>query len=150
MQLYRLSDAEGRFKMFRGCLTVLVLAGFVLGIVFVGGCETDAQNTALLGTALGAGVGALAGGDTESALVGAAVGGGVGYIAGNESDKKKTQAEIDAVRAEQNIVTVWITNSNGSKVPVKLRKEGPGYIGPRGEHYSTLPTEEQLRTVYGF
>ena len=136
--------------MLKSYLTVLVLAGFALATVFVGGCETDAQNTALLGTAVGAGVGALAGGDTESALVGAAVGGGVGYIAGNESDKKKTQQEIAAVRAEQNVVTVWITNSNGSKVPVRLVKDGPGYIGPRGEHYTTLPTEEQLRPVYGF
>lgn len=128
----------------------MVLAVFSLGVVFLAGCETDAQNTALLGTAIGAGVGALAGGDTEGALVGAAVGGGVGYVAGNESDKAKTRAEIETVRAEQNIETIWITNSNGSKVPVRLRKEGPSYIGPRGEHYSSLPTEEQLRSVYGF
>ena len=136
--------------MLKDYLTILVLAGFVCGVVFVGGCETDAQNTALLGTAIGAGVGALAGGDTDGALVGAAVGGGVGYVAGNESDKKKAQAEIDAVRAEQNIETVWITLSNGSQYPVRLRRDGPGYIGPRGEHYSSLPTEEQLRPVYGF
>lgn len=120
------------------------------GIALTAGCENDAGNTALLGTAIGAGVGALAGGDIEGALIGGAIGGGAGYMIGNESDKKKTRREIDAVRAEQDVVTVWITNSNGSQQAVRLRKDGPGYIGPRGERYPTLPTEEQLKPVYGF
>ncbi len=120
------------------------------GIALTAGCESDAGNTALIGTAIGAGVGALAGGSTEATLIGGAIGGGAGYMIGNESDKKKTRSEIAAVRAEQDVVTVWITNSNGSQVAVKLRKDGPGYIGPRGERYPTLPTEEQLKPVYGF
>ena len=125
----------------------------VLGLILmaVTGCETDAQNTALLGSAIGAGVGALAGGDTEGTLIGAAVGGGTGYIIGNESDKKKTRQEIESVRAEQNTVTMWITNSNGSKTPVELTRTTAGtYIGPRGETYNTLPTEDQLKGAYGF
>ena len=120
------------------------------GIALTAGCENDAGNTALLGTAIGAGVGALAGGDTEGALIGGAIGGGAGYMIGNESDKKQTQSEINAVRAEQNVVTVWITNSNGSQNAVRLRRDGPGYIGPRGERYPSLPTEAQLKPVYGF
>lgn len=120
------------------------------GIALTAGCESDAGNTALLGTAIGAGVGALAGGDTEGALIGGAIGGAVGYGVGNESDKKKTRQEIAAVRAEQDVVTIWITNSNGSQKAVRLRRDGPGYIGPRGERYPTLPTEAQLKPVYGF
>lgn len=120
------------------------------GIALTAGCDSDAGNTALLGTAVGAGVGALAGGNTEGALIGGAIGGGAGYMIGNESDKKKTQSEIASVRAEQDVVTIWITNSNGSQVAVKLRKDGPGYIGPRGERYPSLPTAEQLKPVYGF
>ena len=120
------------------------------GITFTAGCENDAGNTALVGAAVGTGIGALAGGGTEGALLGAAVGTGAGYMIGNESDKKKTRSEINAVRAEQTIETVWITNSNGSQIPVKLRRDGPGYIGPRGERYPTLPTEAQLKPVYGF
>ena len=120
------------------------------GIALTAGCENDAGNTALLGTAIGAGVGALAGGDTEGALIGGAIGGGAGYMIGNESDKKQTQSEINAVRAEQNVVTVWITNSNGSQNAVRLRRDGPGYIGPRGERYPTKPTEAQLKQMYGF
>ena len=139
--------------MLKRFVTLVVLAAVAVCVMFSAGCETEAQNSALLGTAIGAGVGALAGGDTEGALIGGAIGGGVGYVAGNESEKKKTeqktQQQIADIQAQQNIVTVWITNSNGSQTPVKLTKDGPGYIGPRGERYPSMPTEEQLKQVYG-
>ena len=102
------------------------------------------------GTLAGAGVGALAGGDTESALIGAAAGAGVGYMLINEQDKNRAKAEMDGLRQEMNIVTVNITNSNGSVSQVKLQKQGVGYIGPRGEYYDHLPTAEELQSVYGF
>lgn len=51
---------------------------------------------------------------------------------------------------EDSVITVWITNSNGSKTSVKLTREGPWYVGPRGEYYTEMPTNEQLRVVYGF
>jgi len=139
--------------MLKRFVTVVVLAAVSVCVMFWGGCETESQNSALLGTAIGAGIGALAGGDTEGALIGGAIGGGVGYMAGNESEKKKTQQktqqQIANIQAQQNVVTVWITNSNGSQTPVKLTKDGPGYIGPRGERYASMPTEEQLKQVYG-
>lgn len=131
-------------------VTIIALTIAALTFPCITGCETEAQNSALLGTAIGAGIGALAGGDTEGALIGGAIGGGVGYMAGSESEKKKTQQEIEGIRAEQNTITVWITNSNGSKVPVKLRKDGPSYIGPKGEYYDTMPTEDELKQLYGF
>ncbi len=123
---------------------------FVLTILLVFGCENDAQNTALIGSGIGAGIGALADGDTDAILTGAAVGGAVGYGVGNESDKKKMRQEMNQIRVEQNVETIWITNSNGSQIPVRLVKDGPGYIGPRGERYAARPTEEQLKQVYGF
>jgi hypothetical protein len=46
-------------------------------------------------------------------------------------------------------VTVWIANPNGSQTPVSLTQEGPWYIGPRQERYFGLPTQDQLRPVYG-
>ena len=49
-----------------------------------------------------------------------------------------------------NVVTVNVTNSNDSIIQVRLRKQGIGYIGPKGEYYDKLPTEDQLRPVYGF
>jgi len=136
--------------MVKSLMTTLMVVAVSLGLTLVAGCESDAQTGALLGTAAGAGVGALAGGSTEGTLVGAAVGGGVGYILGNEQDKKKTRAEMDNLRYEMNTVMVKVTNSNGSVIQVPLRKQGVGYVGPRGEYYGKLPTEDQLRPVYGF
>jgi hypothetical protein len=134
---------------------ILSLLFFDVAVLLVlVGCETDAQNTGLLGSGVGVGVAAIAGGEGSDLLTGAAIGGGAGYIIGNESDKKKTQARTDQqiadLRSEQNIVSVWITNSNGSQSEVKLRRSGPSYIGPRGEVYPKMPTEEDLRQVYGF
>lgn len=51
---------------------------------------------------------------------------------------------------EPTTVTVWITNSNGSQTSVNLRRSGPGFLGPRNEWYPSMPTDEQLRIVYGF
>lgn len=48
------------------------------------------------------------------------------------------------------LVTVNVRNSNGSISRVRLRKEGVGYVGTRGECYDRLPAEDQLRPVYGF
>ena len=120
------------------------------GSVYLAGCEGEAQIGSALGALAGAGIGQLAGGDTEATLIGAAVGAGAGYMLGNETDKKATAAERDAIRVNQNSTIVWITNSNGSQVPVRLAKNGPAYIGPRGELYNQLPTQDQLRPVYGF
>jgi len=47
--------------------------------------------------------------------------------------------------------TIWVTNSNGSKTPVELKPAGGGqWMGPKGEVYEELPTEDQLRETYGF
>jgi outer membrane lipoprotein SlyB len=121
-----------------------------LGAVFFAGCESEAQLGSALGALAGAGIGQLAGGDTEATLIGAAVGAGAGYMLGNETDKKASAAERDAIRSDLSSTVVWITNSNGSQVPVRLAKNGPAYIGPRGEIYNQLPTQDQLRPVYGF
>ncbi len=141
--------------MVKGFMTILIVAVVSLGLVFVAGCESDAQTGALIGTAAGAGIGQAIGHDTESTLIGAGVGAAGGYMIGNEQDKKKaraeTKAEMESLRQEMNVVTINVTNSNGSITPVRLRKQGVVYIGPRGETYTTLPTEEQLKQGgYGF
>ena len=136
--------------MAKDSVLILMAVAVGLGLAFVAGCESDAQTGALIGTAIGAGAGQAIGGDTEATLIGAAVGGGAGYIIGSEQDKKKTKAEIDALRQDMNTVTVNITNSNGSVSQILLRKQGVGYVGPRGEYYNHLPTEEELKPIYGF
>ncbi len=136
--------------MFKTLITILMTVALSLGLIFAGGCNSDAMTGSALGSLAGAGIGQLAGGDTEATLIGAAIGAGAGYIFGNESDRKKNLAEMNDLRTEQNTVTVWITNSNGSQRPVRLAKSGPNYVGPRGEIYNKFPSEDQLRTVYGF
>ena len=151
--------------MVKGFVAILMVVVVSLGLAFVGGCESDAQTGALIGTAAGAGVGQAIGHNTESTLIGAGVGGGAGYMIGNEQDKKKTKAEMESLRQENmqmrqrsaqmqqemSTVTINIVNSNGSITPVTLRKQGVVYIGPRGETYPTMPTQEQLKQAgYGF
>lgn len=136
--------------MSKSLMTILVAAVVSFGLAFFVGCESDAQTGALIGTGAGAGIGQAIGRDTESTLIGAGVGAVAGYMIGNESDKKKAAAERDEIRRQMNTVTVNVVNSNGSITPVTLRRQGTGYIGPRGEYYSQLPTSEQLRQAgYG-
>ena len=137
--------------MSKSLMTILVAAVVSFGLAFFVGCESDAQTGALLGTGVGALAGQAIGGDTEATLIGAAIGGGAGYMIGGERDKKKAAADRESIRQELNTVTINITNSNGSITPVRLRKQGVVYIGPRGETYTSLPTEEQLKQAgYGF
>ena len=134
-------------------LKISLIVAVCAGLIFVTGCETDAQTGALLGTAIGAGVGQAVGRDTEGTLIGAAIGAGAGYIIGNESDKKKAPTEPEIVQSPadtENYTTVNIQNDNGSVSPVKLKKQGVGYVGPKGEYYDHLPAEEELRQAgYG-
>jgi uncharacterized protein YcfJ len=136
--------------MARNLITITLIVVMVLGLTFIVGCQSDAQTGTAIGALAGAGIGQLAGGDTEATLIGAAVGGTAGYFLGNEGDKEKARAEREDLRQDMNTVLVKVTNSNGSIIQVPLRKQGVGYVGTRGEYYPTLPTEDQLRPVYGF
>jgi hypothetical protein len=64
--------------------------------------------------------------------------------------KPAPESTASQPRQEMNTVTVNITNSNGSVSQVRLRKQGVGYVGPRGEYYDHLPTDEELKPIYGF
>lgn len=143
----------------------LILVGIGTGVI---GCATGpngktskAPTGAVIGSLAGAGLGAIIGhqsGETGAgAAIGAAVGGAGGYVIGNEQDKTETnqqvaatQAQANAAYASANTVVVNVKNSNGSVTPVTLNRVGNEYVGPKGEHYLGVPTEEQLRPVYGF
>lgn len=143
----------------RQWITGLFVISIGFGVFLLSGCENETQNKALWGTAIGAGVGQLVGGDTKATLIGAGIGAGAGAAIGHSQDKKSEQQrqqqvapqQVQAQRADANVVTIWVTNSNGSKTPVKLTRTATGgYIGPKGEVYDTMPTAEQLLSVYGF
>lgn len=131
-------------------ITILMIGIVSFGLIFSVGCENEAQTGSVLGALAGAGIGQLAGRNTESTLIGAAVGGAAGYMLGNEGDKHKALAERQRLHNQVNTVYVKLTNSNGSIVRVPLRNHGVGYLGTRGEYYPTLPSEDQLRPIYGF
>ena len=128
------------YRRKRGGTTVLTQSGTAVS----GGAEAIARST----------------GDkdkdddkTELLVAGAAVAAGTVYAVVNERDKAKTEAkteaELEQIRQEMNIVTVNVTNKNGSITQVRLQKQGTGYLGPKGEFYDHLPTAEELKPLYG-
>lgn len=130
------------------------------GLLVVTGCETQAQNKALIGTAVGAGAGQLIGRDTKGTLIGAGIGAGVGYLWGKSEDNKakenaavtappKTRTTTDDGHATSTM-TMWVNNANGTRTEVKLTRNADGsYTGPGGKVYPGLPTQEQLQKDYG-
>lgn len=86
------------FRLENGQTRRLAAAGMLAGALALAGCQNDAQT----GTAIGAGIGAIAGqaigGDTEGTLIGTAVGAGAGYIIGNERDKAQARRERERAR----------------------------------------------------
>jgi hypothetical protein len=129
---------------------IRIVLSVVLTLIWASGCQNHAQSHMAGGAVIGAGIGQLAGGDTEATAIGALIGGTAGYIIGNEADKQAARKERAHMREEVDYVTVNMTNSNGSISRVRLQKYGVGYVGTRGEYYPKLPTEDQLRPVYGF
>ena len=147
--------------------TMMRISVVVLAVTMGAGCATAGPGTtsynrapqgALVGSLVGAGLGAIVGhqsGHTaEGAAIGAGVGAAGGYMVGNEQDKEAMRAEtaqqVQSATAAANMVVINVRNSNGSVTPVTLTRQGNAYIGPKGEHYLQVPTEEQLRPVYGF
>jgi hypothetical protein len=136
--------------MVTGSWKSLVASGIAMGVLTVCGCQNGAQTGAVVGALAGAGLGQVAGQSSEATVLGAAIGGAAGYALGNEQDKADARAERARIRSEMDYVTVNVRNSNGSISRVRLRREGIGYVGTRGEFYDHLPTEDELRPVYGF
>jgi len=134
----------------------LAIIGTAAGLLLQTGCATtDADRATALGAGLGAGLGMILGHNfghsRDDRLLGAAAGAAIGGALARQSyDQQQTQSRVNLVQQQQMMVTVWIANANGSRTPVLLRAaDGGQYIGPRGEYYAGLPTEEQLRPVYG-
>ena len=168
-----------------------LLLGFVSVGLLVAGCAsaTPGQKGALLGSAAGAGLGAIIGHQAgrhtaEGALIGAAAGGLGGALIGESAASKfcptcgrtyfsdQTYCQFDgtplrtkgapAPQAVQpasgapalvvvpQTVVMNVPNKNGSYTPVTLQPMPDGtYVGPRGEVYTTKPTVDQLKEMYG-
>jgi hypothetical protein len=100
---------------------------------------------AIIGAIIGGIIGHQSNEDGEGAAVGAAVLGVAELL--SQTDQQCKARERARKASEQ--VVVEIHNSNGSTTPVRLKKKDGVYIGPKGERYDHLPTEEQLKPLYG-
>ena len=140
-------------------MKVMFLTASLAGVMLVTGCATPPQNPSTLqygatGAGLGAIAGAVAGNNIhginsgEGAVAGAALGALIGATMGAQQDRFQTQ--IGAVAEQASTTLINVRNSNGSYTPVVIRRVGTQYVGPRGEFYNALPTEEQLKRPYGF
>lgn len=80
---------RGTIVIYINCIVTICICALAFSI---GGCQTRAQT----GSALGAGIGALAGQaigrNTKATLIGTAIGAGAGYLIGNDQDKKAAKA----------------------------------------------------------
>ena len=112
-------------------------------------CNSTASGAAV-GGGIGAAAGAIAGNNIDglSKGEGALIGGAVGAIAGGAHGRQNQR--INQLEQDANTQIINVRNSNGSYTPVELRREGPNWVGPRGEVYTNLPTEGQLSQSYGF
>ena len=133
----------------------------VAGVALVAGCmapqyrqSPQTYNYGATGAGMGAIVGAMAGNNVkglnrgEGAVAGAALGAIIGAALGAQQDSMNQQ--IGAVNEAATTSIINVKNSNGSYTPVVIRKAGNQYVGPRGEYYNAMPTEEQLKGPYGF
>lgn len=146
-------------------LLSLALTASLLGL---SGCATPEEGAAV-GAVTGAAVGILAagalggphggpyghhgGGDPfGAALLGAGIGAAVGASVGQENlERQRINAQLEAAERAARQQTVWVTNSNRSRTPVTLTQgTGGTWIGPRGEAYTSMPTQDQLHPLYGF
>jgi len=145
-------------------MRVIAVMGSLAAMVWASGCATPAHyqgreseyrstvNGALVGGTLGGIIGNNVG-DRKNDVLGAAVGALAGAWVGQQygAGQDQTRHRIEALESMNSQETLMIQNSNGSYTPVQLAKVGYGqYRGPRGEIYTSRPSEQQLRTAYGF
>ncbi len=127
----------------------------VIAVIFVmalsGGC-TGMKGSEIYGKALGGAlIGGIIGYQSDEAAAGALMGAaifGVGEFLHQADELDKKEVKKSTNECEEKIF-VDVHNNNGSITPVQLKKKGDVYIGPKGERYEQLPTEEQLKPIYG-
>jgi hypothetical protein len=132
-----------------------IIIALIVSLLSLGGCGEGMKASDIYGASLcGALVGGIVGYQSHEEGEGAAIGAalfGVGELLNqldNLDNKDKEDRDDDNGRTE--IYIIQVHNSNGSITPIEIEKKGNTFIGPKGEHYESLPSEEQLKPVYGF
>jgi hypothetical protein len=133
-----------------------IFIALMVSLLSLGGCGEGMKASDIYGASLcGALIGGIVGYQSHEEGEGAAIGAtlfGVGELLNQldnlDSKEKEHRDNDDNGRTE--IYVIQVHNSNGSITPIEIEKRENTFIGPKGEHYETLPTEEQLKPVYGF
>ena len=137
---------------------IVLIASLLLGLGSGCCCENTHDNCGPLklhpvfqAAITGAIVGGIVGYQSHEEGEGAAIGAGLFTIGEllSQSDKHHRKKEREHREPQPKDVVVEIRNDNGSITPVRLRKKDGGYIGPKGERYDQIPTQEQLKPLYG-
>jgi hypothetical protein len=159
--LYGFKDEFGRNEMSNRktkSIALVLIASLLLGLCNGCCCENNRSNNGDLKlhpifekAIIGAIIGGVIGYQSHEEGEGAAIGAGL-FVVGElleQSDRQQRKKESIHKEKYSEQTIVEIHNSNGSITPVKLRKKDGSYIGPKGERYEQLPTEEQLKPLYG-
>jgi hypothetical protein len=128
-----------RIRYFRRPLLCVLILTLSLSLC---GCNEGMKwhpvyNAALIGGVVGAVVGHQYDDDCEGAAIGAAIGAVGVYL-----------EQYDELASADEVI-VEVAGTNGSITPVVLKKHDGVYICRNGERYNQLPSQEQLRVVYG-
>jgi len=152
--------------------TQIFLTLTAVALIFSTGCGEGMKykpiyNSAIIGAAIGGIVGYQSDETGEGVAIGAslfALGEILHQIDDNPKPRRQTQQQNQTQTQTQpakvsqkppvresikETYIIQIHNDNGSITPIEIRKEGNGYVGPAGERYESLPTEEQLKPFYG-
>jgi hypothetical protein len=138
-------------KLFMGMLSALLFVGCSTSNTIGRQQQMGIGSGAVLGGVLGGVLGNNMG-DGKNEVLGAAIGAALGAFTGSQYGARQDNVDqrIDAASMAANTTTVNIANTNGSYTPVTLRRAGGAWMGPRGEIYNSVPTDAQLKSVYGF
>jgi len=147
-----------RNKKIQTSMAIVLTASLLLGLGSGCCCENAGDNCGdfrlhpVFEEAIkGAIIGGIVGYQSREEGEGAAIGAGL-FVVGEllkQSDKHHREKEHARKASRSTYEVVEIHNENGSITPVKIRKKDGSYIGPKGERYEKLPTEEQLKPLYG-
>ncbi len=128
---------------------------FGLGLLLTMAIAVGSSGCGMIGGAL---LGGIIGYQSGEALAGALIGGaigGAGEIAsaigelGKPKECHSCQPITTCNSCPPDTVIINVANDNGSYIPVNLKRHGDEYVGPRGEYYPGIPTQDQLRPIYG-
>ena len=120
-------------------ISVVIILALCMSIC---GCNENLRlypvyKAALIGGLVGAFVGHQHDEDCTGAIVGAIVGGTGCYL-----------KQVDELKEAENI-TLNVTNNEGKIIQVALKYKDGFYICTNGEQYNSIPSQEELRVVFG-